>query len=196
MRIMAFGPHPDDIEFLCAGTLAEAAGVEVEEYFTLAEPVLVKGNWLTGQAQIWAERLRTLNPRATSMIAYYGRSNGWLDDQIAVSIKAHGTGLIYYVGAYFDKAAQRVLMEHLPKTARVTTIYAPARVEICTLQAVDGKEIYLVINHKPAEQELVMPWASYNHLSGHEIRADFKLPPYGVAILIPLTAIASLKKHQ
>jgi len=39
-------------------------------------------------------------------------------------------------------------------------------------------------------------WASYNHLSGHEIRADFKLPPYGVAILIPLTAIASLKKHQ
>ena len=23
MRVMAFGPHPDDIEFLCAGTLAK-----------------------------------------------------------------------------------------------------------------------------------------------------------------------------
>ena len=40
MRVMAFGPHPDDIELLCAGTLAKyrAAGHEV------AMAVVTSGN--------------------------------------------------------------------------------------------------------------------------------------------------------
>ena len=40
------------------GALSSLAGVEVEEYFALAEPVPVKGNWFEGKSLQWAERLK------------------------------------------------------------------------------------------------------------------------------------------
>ena len=45
------------------GWLREAAGVEVEDYYALLEPVLVQAEGWDGHAQLWGERLRVLTPR-------------------------------------------------------------------------------------------------------------------------------------
>ena len=48
------------------GALADLAGAEVEEYYALDEPVPVRGEGWLGQSQIWAERLKVIDPARTA----------------------------------------------------------------------------------------------------------------------------------
>ncbi|HZM21891.1 MAG TPA: beta-galactosidase, partial [Anaerolineales bacterium] len=59
------------------GILAEIAGVEIEEYYALLDPVPVTGDKIKGESRIWAERLK-VNDETTKVIARFGESNGWL----------------------------------------------------------------------------------------------------------------------
>lgn len=101
------------------GPLAELAGVEVEEYYALQpkEQVAVKGNLFEGTCRVWAERLKLLNNPSTAVIARYGKSNGWLDDQPAVTVSVVGNGFVYYVGTLLDVASQKAMMEKVMHTA-------------------------------------------------------------------------------
>jgi len=75
------------------------AGVEVEEYYALNEPVPVKGNWFEGNSQIWQNDCSAL-PIKAAIIARYGKSNGWLDDQVAITVSAFGaSGGLYTTSA-------------------------------------------------------------------------------------------------
>jgi beta-galactosidase len=165
------------------GALAEMAGLEVEEYYALLDPIPVKGNFFKGTSRFWAERLRLLDINLTIPVARYGASNGWLDDQVAVAVHPYGKGMVYYVGAYLDDASQQVLMDQILVTAGIRPIQAPGGVEIRTRVKTDGGEIYFVINHSHQEQILHLPWAGCEHLSQQEIEGEIKLPPFGVAIL-------------
>jgi beta-galactosidase len=172
------------------GALAEMAGVEVEEYYALQEPVPVKGNWFEGQSNLWAERLAPAGKKNARIIARYGKSNGWLDDQIAISVNTFGNGLVYYVGAYLDEPAQQALLTRFLKTARVTTISSAPGIEVRTRVSTDedgnGIEVYIVINHTSTEQTIHLPWLAFDHLAGVELAAEFKLTAYGVAVVTPL----------
>jgi beta-galactosidase len=169
------------------GPLAEMAGIEVEDYYALQDPVPVKGNWFEGQSRIWAERLRLLSS-STRIIARYGKANGWLDDQVAISVNSLKNGLVYYVGAYLDETAQQALMTKVLKIARITTISSPPGVEVSKRVRPDNVEIYFFINHKPVEQPIQFPWPVREHLSGFELPSEFKLEPYGVVIVTPISA--------
>ncbi|MBN1994773.1 MAG: beta-galactosidase [Anaerolineae bacterium] len=166
------------------GLLAELAGVEVAEYFALDEPLPVKGNWFAGHAHYWAELLL---PTASSAIhiARYGPGNGWLDDQPAITVRSQGTGLVYYVGAYLDEAAQYALLAQFVKTAGINgpPLKASEGVEIRALLNSEQKEVWLVINHHRAGKIVEPPWPVLEHLSGKTFEGKFKLVPYGVAIL-------------
>ena len=116
-------------------------------------------------------------------LAKYGKSNGWLDDQIAISVHRYGKGLVYYVGAYIDDASQQVLLERMLKTAGVTTIKTPPGIELCIRQQPGGDNIYIVINHQPIPNKLRMPWPVYDHIARVEHHADINLGAYGVAVL-------------
>ncbi len=165
------------------GALAELAGLEVEEYYALLDPIPVKGNLFKGTTRLWAERLRLLDINLTIPVARYGASNGWLDDQVAVAVHPYGKGMVYYVGAYLDDASQQVLMDHILATTGIRSIQTPNGVEIRTRVKTDGGEIYFVINHSHKEQILHLPWAGCEHLSQQEIKGEIRLPPFGVAIL-------------
>ncbi|HEX6034904.1 MAG TPA: beta-galactosidase, partial [Anaerolineales bacterium] len=168
------------------GALREIAGVEVEEYYALEEPVPIVATWFEGYSNLWAERLALIGKKDARVIARYRRSNGWLDDQIAISVNGFDRGLVYYLGAYLDESAQQDFFTRVLKTAKVTTINTPADIEICTRVKPGGKEItYIVINHASAECKISMPWASFDHLKGVPLAADFYLPAYGVAVLSP-----------
>jgi beta-galactosidase len=170
------------------GPLAEITGVEVEEYYALFDEVPVKGNWFSGVSRLWAERLRPLN-YITASIAKYGPSNGWLDDQIGITVNSHHGGLVYYVGTYLDDAAQDALLGHILQTAGIRPpLEAPPGVEVCKRVSAEGEDIFIVINHKRAEQVVKLPWPAQEHLSGSQVPEEVKLAPYGVVVLTRLDA--------
>ena len=170
------------------GPLADLAGVEVEEYHALLEPVPVTGNWFEGVSQLWAERLRVRDEDDTFAIARYGVSNGWLDDQLAITVHSYGRGLVYFVGAYLDEAAQQELVDHIVKMAVVKPLLeTPTGVEARKRVNAEGEEVFIVINHERTEQVVRLPWPACEHLSGQAVVDELRLAPYGVAVLTPLT---------
>ena len=167
------------------GGLTDMAGVEVEDYYALLDPVPVKGNGFEGQSNLWAERLARIGKGNVQAMAHYGKSNGWLDDQIAISVNGYGMGRVYYVGAYLDEASQQTLLAQALETARVATFTTAPGIEICRRLQPEGAELFIVINHNPTECAVHMPWTSVDHLSGTPLAADFHLAAYSVAVLTP-----------
>lgn len=168
------------------GALAKMAGVEVEEYYALQEAVPVKGNWFEGQSMHWAERLTPIGNKSARVIARYGKSNGWLDDQVAISVNTFGKGLVYYVGTYLDEPAQQSLLTRFLKTAKVTTIASAPGIEVRARVRPDEVEIYIVINHTSHQHIIQLPWPAFEHLTGQELKADIPLTAYGVLVVSPL----------
>ena len=168
------------------GPLADLAGVEVEEYYALLDQVPVTANWFTGVSHLCAERLKVRDNTNTQVIARYGVSNGWLDDQIAITVHSHGRGLVYFVGAYLDEEAQRALMGRITETARVRPVMdSPAGVEVCKRVNPEGVVVYIVVNHQREERVVRLPWPAHEHLTEQSVVDDLRLAPYGVALVTP-----------
>jgi beta-galactosidase len=166
------------------GSLAEIAGVEVEEYYALLDPVPVSGSWLRGTSSLWAERLRMLDTSGTEVIARYGESNGWLDHQIAITAHRYGKGLVFFVGAYLDDISQKNLVDQIVQSAGVLPVMdTPSGVEARTRINAEGKEIFILINHERVEHWVKLPWSAQEHLSRRTLKDQLKLESYGVAIL-------------
>jgi beta-galactosidase len=166
------------------GQLADLAGVEVEEYYALLDPVPVKANWFDGVSRLWAERLRMRDEADTHVVARYGPSNGWLDDQLAVSVHSYGKGLVYYVGAYLDEKSQQALIDHIVNMAGVKPVMeTPTGVEARRRVKAGGESIVILINHEREEQTVSLPWPAREHLSGQPLVDELTLEPYGVAVL-------------
>jgi len=169
------------------GPLAELAGVEVEEFYALDESVPVKGNlFKNGFARIWAERLKINDEKSVAVAARYTTSNGWLDDQPAITAHAHRNGMVYYVGTYLDEHSQSEWVEHILRTANLIKIKIPAGVEMRTRTRPDGQEIHFIINHERSTKKLQLPWKAHDHLSGQDVENEFSLAPYSVVILTRL----------
>jgi beta-galactosidase len=172
------------------GPLAELAGVEVEDYYALEAPVPVQGDGdgdrLEGQARIWAERLRLLDGSRASVLVRYGPSNGWLDGQPAVTLNAHGKGLVYYIGACLDEATQQTLTRRILDEAGQQVIETPAGVQWCSCLAASGAQVAIVINHTRAAQVVELPGAAHECLSDRNVERVLELPAYGVAVLTGL----------
>jgi len=165
------------------GPLAPLTGVEMEEFYALAEPVPVEGKWLSGISTIWAERLKTVDGDQTIPMSIYGKSNGWLDGQMAVAAHPYGRGMVYTVGAYLDEAAQQAFVDHVLKVANLRFLKSPQGVEIRTRLDIKGAEILFIINHTATEQTIALPWPAQDHLSGESLQGNVKLEGYAVVVL-------------
>ncbi len=167
------------------GSLAELANVEVEEYYPLETPVTVKGNFFNGVSRLWAERLRIIDDTAyTQSVATYGKHNGWLDDQVAITYNAVGMGGIYYVGAYLDENAQSKFLEHVCAVNGIKSLMvAPRGVEVCQRITPEDEKVFILINHEVTPKKVTIPWEAHEHLSGFTGKGQLTLTPYGVAIL-------------
>ncbi len=166
------------------GPLAEIAGVEVEEYYALQDPVPVAGKEVVGTASIWAERLKILDVSQTTILAYYGASNGWLDGQPAITLHPFGKGQVYMIGAYLDPGTQNELVKLVAASAGVKPVMSsPTGVEVRQRLSADGKAILIVTNHTREEQIVTLPMPVREHLEDRYLENSLKLGPYGVAIL-------------
>jgi beta-galactosidase len=162
--------------------LAEMAGLEVEGYYALLDPVPVSGSLFTGQSNLWAERLAPIG-KNVQVLARYGKSNGWLDDQVAIGRNEYGKGCVYYVGVYLDDDSQQRLMAHVLEAAKVPTFIVAPGIEICRRVRPGGEDVHIVINHNSTTCALHMPWPSFDHLQGIQRGMDFELTRYSVAVL-------------
>lgn len=168
------------------GQLATLAGIEVEEYYALLEPVPVIGAELSGTSQLWAERLRILDETETAIWYRYGPSNGWLDGQPAVTAHSHGSGIVYYIGAYLDNQTQCSLLQQIVKAAGVQPLMTtPPGVEARLREHSGGRRLYFLINHEPVDQCFPLPWPAYDYLTGTYITDEVHLPACELAILTP-----------
>jgi len=164
------------------GILAGIAGVEVEEYYALLDPAPVIGEDLKGESRIWAERLN-VKDESTQVIARYGKSNGWLDGQAAITSHEHGKGCVIYIGVWLDDISQQKLIDDIVKSAGVEPeMRCPIGVEARRRVNAQGDEVFIVINHERSEKKVTLPWLAHESLSGSNVR-ELKLEPYGVAVL-------------
>ena len=165
------------------GLLAEIAGMEVEDYYALLDPVPVTGENFNGESRLWTERLKVIDEAGTKIIAHYGESNGWLDGQAAVTSHPFGKGRVTYVGAYLDETAQAHLLDGIAHSAGVRSVMeCPIGVEARKRVNTDGDEVFILINHERAEKRLPLPWLAHEHLNRVD-RHELQLEPYGVAVI-------------
>ena len=165
------------------GPLAEFAGVEVEEYYALVEPVPIVGEWLTGTSKIWAERLSLLD-NTTCVLANFGPSNGWLDGQPALTLHPRGFGRVYFVGGWLDDAANEALLHRvLEEVGLASSIEAPDGVEVATRSDSSGNDVWILVNHERSDRTVTLPWPAHDHIGNVSIRDELVLPPYGIAVL-------------
>ena len=167
------------------GQLSKLAGVEVQEYFAANEDITVKGNWFTGISRTWAEILNIVDEKSTLTVARYGEGTGWFDNQVAISVKAVRSGMIYYVGAYLDDGAQAAFMSKVAQVSGVTKLLdSPIGVTVSRRIRPNNQEVLIVINHTRQEQTVHLANNTYDdHLSGSRFAGFIKLQPYDVAVL-------------
>jgi beta-galactosidase len=166
------------------GDLSELAGAEVEEYYALLTPVPVEGVDWKGESDLWAERLKVLDRQGTRVLARYGESNGWLDNQPAITEHGYGRGTVTFVGAYLDDASQRGLLRGVVHQAGVQPVLeTPLGVEACRRVTATGEQVFILINHTRTEQKLALPWQAQEHLRGKAVEKELSLEPYGVAVI-------------
>lgn len=166
------------------GPLTELAGVEVEDFYALGHPVAVRGDFLQGEAQIWAERLRiheTDSP--VRVLARYEAANTWLDGQIAITVRSTAGGRVYFVGAYLDPASQQKLVDHILDDCRIRTWVTPPQVEIRRRIRANGEQLYFIINHGLETQVLLLPFPAFDHVKGNRVENRLELAPCQVAVL-------------
>jgi beta-galactosidase len=167
------------------GPLTELTNVEVEEYYALDTPVTVKGNFFNGVSRQWAERLNIINEsQLYQPVARYVSHNGWLDDQVAITVNTYKRGYVYYVGVYLDEYAQSKLLAHICKIVGIKSLMeTPRGVEVCQRITPEGEKVYILINHETSPKVVSIPWEAHEYLSGGTGKGDLKLSPYGVAVL-------------
>lgn len=166
------------------GALVELSGVEVEEYYALMTPVPVIGDDWKGTSRIWAERLRIRDVEGTQVLASYGKSNGWLDGQPAITRHHFGSGTVTFIGAYLDEVSQKSLLKQITREAAIQPVmWTPAGVEACRRVDAVGGEILILINYNRTEQRLRLPWSAHEHLHCQAAGDELTLEPYGVAVL-------------
>jgi beta-galactosidase len=165
------------------GMLADIAGIEVEDYYALLDPVPVRGENLSGESRLWAERLKVRDETETKILAWYGESNGWLDGQAAITSHPYEKGSVTYVGVYLDETSQQKLIGEIVQAAGVEPVMnCPAGVEARKRVSTQGDEAFIVINHERASKKLHLPWLAHECIRNLDIQ-ELHLEPYGVAVL-------------
>lgn len=87
------------------------------------------------------------------------------------------------MGTYLDEAGQDALVAMILLEAGLEPVLeTPGGVEACLRVGADGREVFLLVNHRDTPQSVSLPWQAWDHLSG-QIVIDLILEPYGAAVL-------------
>ena len=166
------------------GPLAALLGGRVEQFYALPDAVPVDGDLLHTRASIWAELLSTSSPD-TRVVLRYGKSNGWLDGQPAVTPRrVDAADRLLYVGTVFDDAAMKTLTAWLLSEAKVTRakLVVPDGVEASERRG-DGKILHILVNLADKVETVKLPTPMVDEMHDKHSVREVVLPISGVAVL-------------
>ncbi|GHF53691.1 beta-galactosidase [Deinococcus metalli] len=168
------------------GRLAALAGVHVEQYYTLQQPVGVVGTGDagadgSGSASVWAEWLH-VDESDVEVLARYSPCNGWLDGQAAITTRPVGAGRVTVVGAWLNDALMdTVIAQSVVRSGLSVPFRPPSGIEVCVRSGPAGA-VTLVINHTPEARTIHLD-AGHDALRGQDVCGDTVLRPYDVLVL-------------
>lgn len=164
------------------GPLTELLGGRVEQYYALLEPVPVTGQFGASQSKLWAELLSAKDSK-TEVLATYGKSNGWLDDQPAAITRPVGKGRITYIGAWLDDPGMLTAAKWMTDISGVKPALGPVPdgVEVSARSGPRGT-VFILVNLAKTDQSVSLPSAMEDVLEGGS-KQSVTLPQYGVAVL-------------
>lgn len=158
------------------------AGCEVEEYIALAEPVRIEGD-VSGQADVWAERLKVRAPEA-QVLARYSAGNAWLAGQPAIVRRDTAGGSVTTLGGQFDTPTLETALAPLLALAGIAPVLeTPPGVEALRRVGEEGQDVVIVINHTATPQTIQAPAGRVDELTGAATAGALTLGAFGVAVL-------------
>lgn len=177
------------------GPLASALGAHVEQFYALdpkSPSPSVAGDLGSGSASVWAEVLKLDSPETKTLLTYGAGSegpNGWLDGAPAAVEKKAGKGTISYIGAMLDAKLMQSAAQHFLTAAGITPLLPnlPEGVELMQRSTSGHDPVWILINHSPATEHVVLPQAMTNLLApdGTKAASSLALLPHDVAVMVP-----------
>lgn len=163
--------------------LSKTLGVHIEEYYAINQPIPVNGVFGEGQASLWAEWIK-VDASDVQVLARYGASNGWLEDQVAASTRVVGLGRASCLAAWLDpKLMREATAWWLEVSAIQPAIVPPIGVEVCH-RVSEGQEITILINHTATAQSIQLLQPRFELLTGCQLEKSLELPAGEVAVLV------------
>ena len=164
------------------GPLTELLGGRVEQYYALAAPIPVDGQFGASQARLWAELL-SVKDTNTQVLQTYGRSNGWLDGQPAAITRQVGKGRITYIGVWLDDPGMAAAARWMTDISGVKPALGPVPegIEVYPRTGEHGT-VFILVNFARTEQSILLPAEMTDVLDGGP-KQIIVLQPFGVAVL-------------
>ncbi len=132
------------------GPLGSAAGVAVEDFYALLNPVPVNGQGLKGRVKIWGERLR-ITGKGVKIHATFGKGNGWLEGKPAIVSRTHGKGTVWTLAGWLEPDLLDTVVGKVLAGAGIKPRFtAPKGVEMLSRADGKGREVVITINHADA----------------------------------------------
>ena len=169
------------------GLLAEACGVEVEEYDSLSRqmqnsleftiPELMDGACVT--VEVLCDILK---PTSAAVIARY--TQDYYAGKPAITLNQYGAGRAIYIGAVGDEHLYDLFAKWLLNTTGLqNTLATPPGVEVT--QRIQGdKSLHFILNHNDHPQTIHLESPYMNLLNGMQLTGDVQLGSLDVLILI------------
>jgi beta-galactosidase len=157
------------------GAFRELLGVVTEEFFPLrpGEQVSLDDGAV---ADIWTELLHLDGAQAVARYV-----DGPLPGVPAVTRHQNGQGSAWYAATRLDMPAVRRLLERVLDDAGLRPTRPPRPGVELVRRAGDGRSYLFVINH--TEEDVAVPTAGRNLLTGTAHRPDVQVPAGGVAVV-------------
>ena len=165
------------------GYFKDLAGVEVEEFDArYRNPAKVKGVCGDGEVSLW---LDILKPETAKVLATY--EGDFYDGRAAITVNQFGKGRCYYVGCDLDEAATGELLDYIAKECGVAKAIdnLPVEVEAVRKKTADGKTFYFLLNAVEEKQEIKLPFAAKDLLTGEKVGPKLTLNPYAAMVVEP-----------
>jgi beta-galactosidase len=161
------------------GLLGELAGVEVEDWTTLAEQERRMAQFANDGAEVamstFVERLR---PTRAQVVAKWVDDDPLLAGAPAITRNAVGKGIVYYIGGYCPADAVQTVATHLMSAMEIQ----PAIEAAPDIEAIEREGFISLFNHSAAPQ-VVRGVRGTDVITGQPVAGEMELSGHGVAIV-------------
>jgi beta-galactosidase len=165
------------------GLLTKLAGVEVEDWTTLAENETREARLTAGIGLALSSFVERLRPLSAHVAATWITSDPLLAGSTAVTRNRVGKGTVWYVGGYAPAAAVAAMLSVLLDELKVKpAITAGQEIELVT--RTNGRRKYLSLLNHSASSQRVHGVSGRDLLTGEQVSPQgHVLPAWGVAIV-------------